>query len=256
MLILKSFDESAAGGAPMPSVCCVGTFDGVHLGHQQLIRATVSEARVLGQRAVLITFFPHPRAVLGRAPEKYLTLPDEKAELVATLGVDVMLVHAFTQDTIQTTADTFVDWMRAGFALTGLWLGPDFALGYKRQGNAAYLAARGNALGFAVNVMPQLSVGDRPVSSSRIRDALQRGDIAETNLCLGRAYRVTADSPDGLSVCADATRWLPAPGRYRVLANGAPNWALVLTAGTCDIALEQAAAGWSAAARRVSIDFV
>lgn len=256
MLVLKSFEATAAHGVPQPSVCCVGTFDGVHLGHQQLIRATVSEARAQGQHAVLITFFPHPRAVLGRAPEKYLTLPDEKAELVAALGVDVMLVHEFTQDTIQTSADTFIDWMRAGFALTGLWLGPDFALGYKRQGNAEYLAARGQALGFAVNVMPQLSLGERPVSSSRIRDALQRGDIAEANLCLGRAYRVSADSPDGLGVCAGSTRWLPAPGRYRVLANGAPNWAQVLTGGSCDISLELAAASWTDATRRVSIDFV
>ncbi len=210
MLILESFSAAQVADA---SVCCVGTFDGIHLGHQQLIRAAVGDARSRSAKAVLITFFPHPRVLLSGAPGRYLTTQDEKAELIAALGVDIMLVHAFDQATLNTSADAFVDLMLRSFAMRGLWLGPDFALGHRRQGDAMFLTQRGRERGFDVHVMPQLSLGDRPISSSRIREAVARGDLREAAQCLGRPYHLRGMAQSSSEICLDAQSWQPAPGR-------------------------------------------
>ncbi len=211
MLILESFSAAQVFDA---SVCCVGTFDGIHLGHQQLIRAAVGDARSRSAQAVLITFFPHPRVLLGGAPGRYLTTQDEKAELIEALGIDVMLVHPFDQTTLTTSADAFVDRMLSVFAMSSLWLGPDFALGHRRQGDAAFLTKRGRERGFDVQVMPQLSLGDRPISSSRIREAVARGDLREAAQCLGRPYHLSGMAQNATGICLDAQCWPPAPGRY------------------------------------------
>ena len=134
MQVFHSFDEIER---PRASVCTVGTFDGVHLGHQQLLRAEVDDAHTRGVPSAVITFFPHPRVVLGRAPALYLTLPYEKAKQLELLGVDMLVVLAFTRETIQTSASEFVRRMVQHLHLVSLWIGPDFALGNRRQGNAA-----------------------------------------------------------------------------------------------------------------------
>ena len=207
----QSFDEVRD---PVPTVCTIGAFDGVHLGHQRLIRAVVAEARARQARAAVITFFPHPRVVLGKAPARYLTLPEEKAAQIAALGVDILITLAFTAQMMQMTASAFVHQMVASLRPLSLWVGPDFALGHRRQGDVAYLTAQGRELGFAVNVMDKLSLGDGVISSTRIRKALARGDLRDANQCLGRPFRVVA-YPHGAQVLrADGRQWLPAPGTY------------------------------------------
>lgn len=248
MLILESFNATQAIDA---SVCCVGTFDGIHLGHQQLIRAAVGDARARSAQAVLITFFPHPRVLLSGAPGRYLTTQDEKAELIAALGVDVMLVHPFDQATLNTSADAFVDLMLKAFAMRALWLGPDFALGHRRQGDAAFLAERGRRRGFDVHVMPQLSLGDRPISSSRIREAVARGDLREAAQCLGRPYHLSGVAQNSAQICLDEQCWPPPPGRYPVRIEGQIT-AVDVTAG-CALRLEQPVARPGA---RTRVEFV
>ena len=210
-----------------PSVCTIGTFDGVHLGHQQLIHAAVSDARAREVQSVVITFHPHPRVVLSQVNINYLTSPHEKAEQMQGLGVDVLLVLPFTQATAQTPAAQFVDWMRARLRLQSLWIGHDFALGYKRQGDVAFLTAQGQLHGFAVNVLPEFSLGQHAISSTRVRSALARGDIRDANLCLGRHFRLTCTVCDAQRLCPDPQHTRPAPGRYAVLINGVPNEALL-----------------------------
>ena len=122
MQLLHSFSDVDAAHV-RPSVVAVGTFDGVHLGHQQLIRAVVNEAHAKGVQSAVVTFFPHPRVVLGRAPAKYLTLPEEKAAYISALGIDIMIVHEFTQDTVHTPASQFVQWMADSLAMRSLWIG-------------------------------------------------------------------------------------------------------------------------------------
>ena len=154
MQIYHSFIEIER---PHASVCVVGAFDGVHLGHQQLLRAAVDDAYARGLPSAVITFFPNPRVVLGRAPAFYLTLPDEKARQMQLLGIDMLIELAFTRETIQTPAAEFVRLMLEHLRLVSLWIGPDFALGNKRQGDAAYLLAQGALYGFSVNVMSPVS---------------------------------------------------------------------------------------------------
>ena len=212
---------------PKPSVCTLGSFDGVHLGHQQLIRTVVNEAHAHQAQAVVITFHPHPRQVLGGVKMKYLTTPAEQAEQMQTLGVDTLLVLPFTKETSQTPALNFVEQMLAQLKLISLWIGPDFALGYKRQGNAVFLREQGQVKNFEVNVLPELGFGHWAVSSTRVRAALERGDVREANLCLGRPFSATALAQDAYALCVDAQHALPANGRYAVLVQIEPNEAEV-----------------------------
>lgn len=235
MQLLHSFDEIRV---PVPSACTIGAFDGVHLGHQQLIRAMVGDARAQGVQSAVVTFFPHPRVVLGRAPNRYLTLPDDKAEQIAALGVDVLVTLEFTLQMAQLTARQFVEHMVDALAPVSLWIGPDFALGRGRQGNAAYLAELGSRLGFAVNVLPELNLGANVISSTRIRDALARGDVSDANLCLGRPFRVIGSYDGDHTLCVDERQWLPAPGVYPVLIEERINQAILTTDRPCSIALE------------------
>ncbi len=200
-----------------PSVCTIGAFDGVHLGHQHLIRSALHNARASHALATVVTFFPHPRIVLGKSPNRYLTLPDEKATLLEEMGVDVLVVYPFTEATIRTPADQFVEWMCTHLRMKALWVGADFALGYRRQGNADFLRDAGKRHGFALNVVQPLNIGPQRISSTRIRDALARGDVRDANLCLGRPFRVRARYDGHLLLCVDERQWMPAPGTYPVL---------------------------------------
>lgn len=234
MTHIQSFDALA-----MPaSVCAVGTFDGVHLGHQRLLTSVAADARRLGVAAVAVTFFPHPKVVFGRAPALYLSLPAQKAELMRALGIDVVVTLPFDQTTIMTTADTFVDRMRTQFGMQSLFLGRDFALGHRRQGTAEYLSARGAADGFAVNIVEAVSAGGAPVSSTRIRESILRGDMADAALCLGRPHAVTGHQATPRRVRLDPSQVIPPAGEYPVYACGSLNAARILEGGEARLATE------------------
>ncbi len=218
---MQTFHSLSEVNLASASVCTVGTFDGVHLGHQRLLRAMVDDAHTRGLPAGVITFHPHPRVVLGHAPVPYLTLPDEKAQQLVLLGVDVLVVMTFDRQTMLTTAAEFVQRMVQHLHLISLWIGPDFALGHKRQGDAAYLTEQGAQYGFSVNTISPVNAGTEEVSSTRIRVALGRGDVRDAELCLGRPFRVmgTLDTP--ATVRVPEQHALPAPGTYRALVCGA-----------------------------------
>jgi riboflavin kinase/FMN adenylyltransferase len=229
MQLYSSFAEIER---PHAAVCTVGTFDGVHLGHQHLLRALVDDAHTRGLPSAVLTFFPSPRVVLGRASALYLTLPEEKARQMELLGVDILVTLSFTRETIQTPAAEFVRLMSHHLRLVSLWIGPDFALGNKRQGDAAYLQEQGLQYGFGVNVLSTVNAGTESVSSTRIRTALARGDIAEANLCLGRAFQVIGAYMGEHSIHVPAQHALPAPGEYPVRVCGEPNRAVVTATAT------------------------
>ena len=216
---------------PATSVCTVGAFDGVHLGHQQLIHAVVNQAHAHRAQSVVVTFYPHPRIFLGRAPAIYLTTPEEKAEQMEALGVDALVIYPFNEQTQQVTADEFVQHMLDGLRMTSLWIGPDFALGKQRQGNADYLAGLGRERGFEVNVLPPVNVGPDRISSTRIRESLARGDLRDVNLCLGRPFRVIGKWLDAHHVQVPPHHALPPPGAYPVWICQTLNEAEVLSVG-------------------------
>ncbi|MBZ0316155.1 MAG: bifunctional riboflavin kinase/FAD synthetase [Anaerolineae bacterium] len=183
-----------------PSIVTVGVFDGVHRGHQHLISHLVQAAHASNRLAVVLTFFPHPDVVIrGIQGPYYLTTPDERAALLGELGVDVVITHPFNDQTRQIRAADFVDLLTRHLKMASLWATPDFALGYKREGNVAYLIEQGHQKGFTVETIDLLFTdgnGER-ISSGRIRAALAEGDVQKVASDLGRYYRVSGIVVDG-----------------------------------------------------------
>jgi riboflavin kinase/FMN adenylyltransferase len=173
-----------------PYVATIGRFDGVHLGHRHLIDRTVADARARGIRALAITFEPHPEQVFRPdEPLQRLTTPAGKAALLAASGVDAAAVLPFSAAFARQTAEAFVAVLVAATALQALWIGADFALGYKRGGNAARLSELGQEAGFAVHTVERIRLhGTEMISATNIRRHIAAGNVALAAQLLGRPY--------------------------------------------------------------------
>jgi riboflavin kinase / FMN adenylyltransferase len=170
-------------------VIAIGNFDGVHLGHQALL----AEAKVMAKSkhpVVLLTFDPHPRLFFRpKEPMFALTTLAQKTRLAASYGADGIIAAQFDADMAALSALSFVDEVlvqRLGVA--GVVIGPGFHFGKGRLGTPGLLVEQGQAAGFSVTVMPQVSSNDLPVSSSAIRTALTTGDVAGANHMLGHEW--------------------------------------------------------------------
>ncbi len=197
MLSVTSFDDPQLqslfqpGGWQQGAWVTIGSFDGVHKGHQAILRRLVHGAHTQGAPAVVVTFHPHPSVVLrGRSGAIYLTLPEERAELLAELGVDAVVTLPFTRDLAAQSAYDFVQKLVEHVRMQHLLIGHDFALGRNREGDLPALQRMGGTLGYVVNVMRPITSGDGVISSSRIRAALAEGDVRLARRLLGRTYRV------------------------------------------------------------------
>jgi riboflavin kinase/FMN adenylyltransferase len=175
-----------------PSIVTIGVFDGVHRGHQHLLIQLVRQAKFSQRQAVVLTLFPHPDRVLhGKVGRYYLTTPEQKAHLLGELGIDVVITHPFDEAVRQVRAADFVDQLINHLHMNSLWVTADFAMGYQREGNFAYLVAQGAEKGFEVQQIELLGDdGLEAVSSSAIREALLAGEVDKASGWLGRPYRV------------------------------------------------------------------
>ena len=176
-----------------PAFLTIGNFDGVHRGHQMLVSEMVEAAHAAGCRAGLLTFDPHPLAVLRpETPLLYLTSPEERADLLAALGLDFVLILPFDHAVAALPAVEFMRRLVERVPLCTLWIGPDFALGRGREGSTAQLGEIGQALGYDVQVTRQYDWKGEPVRSSRVR-ALLAGDgaVDQAAELLGRPYHVS-----------------------------------------------------------------
>jgi riboflavin kinase / FMN adenylyltransferase len=175
----------------------LGNFDGVHLGHLHLIRAAHA-ARPDAPLAVL-TFEPHPRELFRPDdPPFRLTLSAERADALAALGVGLLYELPFSHDFSLMPAESFVtDVLNAGLGARHLVCGPDFAFGHRRGGDTGFLAARAEALGMGLTLVPLVSDGQGPLSSSRIRRALQDGYPERATAELGRPWAIRGEVAHG-----------------------------------------------------------
>jgi riboflavin kinase/FMN adenylyltransferase len=167
----------------------IGSFDGIHVGHRQLVREMRRSAEQAGLPTTVLSFFPHPSVVLrGRKPAFYLSSPAEKAEMLGDLSVDYVINQPFDVELSRLRAATFLDWIEEQLHPKALWVGPDFALGHRREGNQAYLRAAAAERGFQLHVVEPSMVDGEVVSSTRIRQALRAGDITLANRLLGAPF--------------------------------------------------------------------
>ena len=173
------------------SLVAIGVFDGVHLGHQTLIKRLVSSAHASGRKAIVLTFHPHPDKVLERVNERYyLTTPDQRAELLLQLGVDYVITHPFDNEIRHLPAATFVDQLVNYLRIKEVWVGADFALGFQREGDISFLRTEGKRLGFTVTAVELITTqsSDIFIRSSKVRELVRNGEVCEAKAMLGRAY--------------------------------------------------------------------
>jgi riboflavin kinase/FMN adenylyltransferase len=209
----------------------IGVFDGVHRGHQAILRDLVSEAKKAQATSLVISFHPHPATVLGkRSALKYLSLPAEKAEILEKLGVDILFTYPFDKKLAALTAENFMEKIQKRIDLQTLFIGYDFALGKDRQGNAAYLARLGQKTGYTLRKFDPLLDAGQTISSSRVRETLVDGRVSDAQRLLGRPYtlRGSVIRGDGrgrkinvptANLSVNAAKLVPANGVYACLAS-------------------------------------
>ena len=180
---------------PIPSVVTVGSYDGVHKGHRMIIARMVAVAESRRLRSVVVTFEPHPRRVLkeaGSASPGLLTTLDEKIDLLAVEGVDLLFVVRFTADFASRSSDDFIRNVLVGLlGAQSVIVGYDHAFGRDRSGGCHTLETLGRELDFNVEVIDEVLIGDEHFSSTRIRTLLESGKIEEANEFLGSPYLLT-----------------------------------------------------------------
>lgn len=220
-----------------PTYVTLGNFDGLHLGHQALLmraRALAAADASGHAQTAIVTFHPHPFHVLR--PDQpllaltmpLLTTPNERLMLAAALGVEIGVIHPFTHETAQLDARAFVELLQEHLGMTGLVVGPDFALGRDRRGDITTLRAFGEELGYIVEVVEPIERDGMPARSSTIRDLLLDGAVEGAAALLGRPYSVTGEVARGdqrgrllgsptANVAVPADKLLPANGVYATI---------------------------------------
>ena len=203
----------------------IGVFDGVHRGHQEIIKKLTAGAHANEASAVVLTFDPHPATVLGGQEIKCLTLPDERAELLGRFGVDIVITEHFTRELSMVTAYDFMSRLKSHLGLQHLLIGYDFALGKGREGNAKRLTEIGSELGYTLEVVSALSDESGVISSTEIRKLIETGNVAETARLLGHPYSLhgpvihgdgrgrTIDVPTA-NISYSPNKMIPANGIY------------------------------------------
>ncbi len=213
------------------TVVTVGTFDGVHLGHRQVLREIAARAHRAGRRSLLVTFEPHPMEIVNpQAAPPLLTLRDERAEYLAQCELDIVVFMRFTRELSQYRPEAFVELLHRQFHMRELVIGHDHGFGRGRAGDVALLRRLGKTVGFEVDVVDEVDIDGRPVSSTLVRRAVAGGDLATAARQLGRPYSVIGQVVPGsrrgrrlgyptVNLAApDHRKLLPPDGVYAVIA--------------------------------------
>jgi riboflavin kinase/FMN adenylyltransferase len=184
--------ELAKISPPRDTVLTIGTFDGVHLGHQQLLQRLKALADSSGLLAAVLTFRNHPRLVLNSELElSYITTLEDRLDLLRGQGIDLVISVDFTRDLSLLGAREFVGLLCGHLKMKSLVVGPDFALGHGREGDISTLTHLGEEMGFRVQAIePTMMMGD-VIKSSKTRGLIAQGDVETASRMLGRWYALT-----------------------------------------------------------------
>lgn len=180
------------------SVATIGAFDGVHLGHQYLVGLVRERARARGAEALVVTFEPPPMKVLH--PDRFmgrLCTPEQKTAALLAAGADRVRVIPFTPETAALSPEEFMTRLSEEDGLAHLLVGADFALGRNRAGDAVRLAAIGHDLGYTLEIVQRVNLGDETLSSTAIRKAIADGDAERARRLMGRPFRITGEVVHG-----------------------------------------------------------
>lgn len=213
------------------AVVTIGTFDGVHIGHQKIISRLVEVARQKGGEAVILTFFPHPRMILH--PDdlniKLISTMDEKAERLAELGIDHLIITPFTRDFSNLTPQEYIrEILVDKIGTSQIIIGYDHRFGKDRKGGLEELQKFASDFGFEVEEIPEQDINDVSVSSTKIRNAILSGDVKTAHDFLGYAFHLTGKVikgdqlgrklgfPTANLYIAESYKLIPADGIYAV----------------------------------------
>jgi len=169
----------------------IGSFDGIHLGHQKIIKKLIEGAKKMDVPSIVITFFPHPAVLIRNITDPYyLTSPEEKDRILSKLGVNSILTVHFNHSISRLSSRDFINTLHHQLKFTCLLVGYDFRLGADRKGNLKRLEYLGNKIGFCVHAITPLQQQSKPISSSVIRAALKNDDLNTANTMLGHPYSI------------------------------------------------------------------
>ena len=190
---LKIFNSIKSFNATKPTIVTIGTFDGVHLGHQKIVAQITKNAHALNCESLALTFFPHPRMVLQESTEmKQLNTLNEKIALLDNLGIDNLVVHPFDKEFSRLTAEEFVKKVLVDvFKIKKIIIGHDHRFGRNRTAAIGDLINFGEAYGFEVEQISAEEINEVSISSTKIRNALLEGNIELAANYLGYDYSLT-----------------------------------------------------------------
>ncbi len=213
------------------AVVTIGTFDGVHIGHQEILKTVISEAKKIGGESVLLTFYPHPRMVLYPEDKGLLLLQTqtEKLEKLASIGLENAVIYPFSKEFAEFSAKSFVEEILIkGLQAKKVIIGYDHQFGHQREGNLAFLQSYADQGFFELMEIPAEQIDEVYISSSKIRNAILEGEMSTANSCLGAAFELTGTVTLGLQngrrigfptaniQLKDAHKIIPANGVYAV----------------------------------------
>ena len=199
---MREITDITTFSTQQPTVLTIGTFDGVHLGHQKIIERVVTTARQEGLLATIFTFFPHPRMVVQHDKSlKLIHTLEEKKQLLQQLGVDLLVVQPFNEAFAQLTAEEFVSTILVQHLnVKKVIIGYDHRFGRNRTANINDMRLFGEKYGFAVEEISVQEVDEVSVSSTKIREALNKGDVITAEHYLGTPYSLTGTVVHGLKL--------------------------------------------------------
>ena len=190
--------DIAGGPPPADTAITIGTFDGVHVGHRHLVRSLTEAAQRQGLTPIVLTFKNSPRSVLNPAAQlSYITDLETRLSLLHQPGIDRVVPVEFTRELSQLSAAEFVDALSKELGMKGLVVGPDFALGHRRQGDVATLREMGKTAGFWVETVNNFFLDDAPVKSSAIRELLAQGQVERVKRMLDRPFSLGGEVETG-----------------------------------------------------------